>query len=127
MLRTVLRAHRPLVKQRITFLHLRTISTHEAFSYTSGRWIVDEPARLAERYQHFNIEALKAVAASAGQAASVVAMSKFGVEGVYSKSFLMTLDTGHEVVANVPNPLYGPTHPLLASEVATMEYARGRL
>ncbi|KAG8705878.1 Phosphotransferase enzyme [Ceratobasidium sp. 395] len=107
--------------------NVRAISTHEAFSYTSGRWIVDEPARLAERYQPFNIEALKAATATVGQATSVVNMSKFGMEGAHSKSFLMTLNTGRELITNVANPLYGPTYPILASEVATMEYARDRL
>ncbi|KAG8759213.1 Phosphotransferase enzyme [Ceratobasidium sp. 428] len=54
-------------------------------------------------------------------------MSKFGMEGAHSKSFLMTLNTGRELVANIVNPLYGPAYPIFASEVATMEYARDRL
>ncbi|KAG8720413.1 Phosphotransferase enzyme [Ceratobasidium sp. 395] len=118
----------PLLTLRKPLLrNIRAISTHEAFSYTSGRWIVDEPARLAERYQPFNIEALKAATATVGQATSVVNMSKFGMEGAHSKSSLMTLDTGRELVANIANSLCGPTYPILASEVATMEYARNRL
>ncbi|KAF8606918.1 phosphotransferase family protein [Ceratobasidium sp. AG-I] len=102
------------------------ISTHEAFAYTSGRWIVDEPARLAERYQEFDIDALKVAAANAAGANSTVNMSKIG-EGTFNKVFLMTLDTGGEVVARIPNSLYGPPHPILASEIATMSYVRDRL
>ncbi|KAG8683165.1 Phosphotransferase enzyme [Ceratobasidium sp. 394] len=126
MFRTLFRTSR-LVQQTPSLRCSRTISTHEAFSYTFGRWIIDEPARLAERYQPFDIEALKTTTATAGQATSVVNMSKFGVAGSYSKTFLMTLNTGRELIAHIPNPLYGPTHPILASEVATMEYARDRL
>ncbi|KAG8738390.1 Phosphotransferase enzyme [Ceratobasidium sp. 414] len=126
MFRTLFKTSR-LVQQTSSLRCARTISTHEAFSYTSGRWIIDEPARLAERYQPFNIEALKTATATVGQATSVVKMSKFGVEGAYSKTFLMTLNTGRELIARIPNPLYGPTHPILTSEVATMEYARDRL
>ncbi|KAE8352381.1 kinase-like domain-containing protein [Aspergillus coremiiformis] len=45
-------------------------------------------------------------------------------EGQYNKTFLLTFDNGSEVVAKLPNPNAGPKILTIASEVATMDYAR---
>ena len=46
------------------------------------------------------------------------------VEGQYNKAFIMTMDTGHECVARIPNPNAGPIFYLTASEVATRHFVR---
>lgn len=43
-------------------------------------------------------------------------------EGLHNKAFLLTLDTGEEVFAKLPNPNAGPSRYLTASEVATREF-----
>ncbi|EFE31294.1 uncharacterized protein ARB_01916 [Trichophyton benhamiae CBS 112371] len=45
-------------------------------------------------------------------------------EGLHNKAFLLTLDTGDEVFAKLPNPNAGPSRYLTASEVATREFLR---
>jgi hypothetical protein len=48
-------------------------------------------------------------------------------EGTFNKVYLMTLDTGCEIIARIPNPNAGPPDLVTASEVATMTFARERL
>lgn len=48
-------------------------------------------------------------------------------EGTFNKVFLVTLDTGDEIIARIPNPNAEPLSLVTASEVATMAFARDRL
>lgn len=46
--------------------------------------------------------------------------------GAYNRVFLLTMDTGAEVIAKLPFPNSGPPRLTTASEVATMDYLRSR-
>ena len=43
-------------------------------------------------------------------------------DGMYNKSFLLTMDDGRQVVGKVPNLNAGRPHFTTASEVATMDF-----
>jgi hypothetical protein len=44
------------------------------------------------------------------------------VEGQYNKALVLTMSTGQEIVARLPNPNAGPTFYTTASEVATRQF-----
>ena len=91
------------------------------FRYTSGRWLWDEEKQLQERYQKFNVEQLKHIAADSIGAKSCVSMAKVG-EGGYNKVFKLVMDNGSVAIARIPCPNAGPEFKTTASEVATMEF-----
>ncbi|KZT25834.1 phosphotransferase family protein [Neolentinus lepideus HHB14362 ss-1] len=93
------------------------------YRYTSGRWIHDEPKQLALRYCRFNVNGLKHVAASAGNARNVTRMVKLA-EGAYNKVFLISLDNSKDIIARIKTPHAGPPHLVTASEVATIQFVR---
>ncbi|KAF9523130.1 hypothetical protein CPB83DRAFT_871741 [Crepidotus variabilis] len=103
--------------------HSTDTSHEEFFRHTTYRFLHREQEELSRRYLSFNVDGLKAAAARAGGATSVVAMRKF-TEGEFNKAFLMTLDNGKEVVGRLPLPKAGPSQLVVANEVATMDFAR---
>jgi hypothetical protein len=64
---------------------------------------------------------LSRVAASSIGANSCIAVEKFP-DGMYNKTFLLSMDDGQEVIAKVPNPNSGAPYFTTASEVATMDF-----
>ena len=48
-------------------------------------------------------------------------------EGSFNKVFLLTMDTGEQMIARIPHPNAGPAYYTTASEVATMHYLRTKL
>jgi len=48
-------------------------------------------------------------------------------EGSFNKVFLLTMNTGEQIVARIPHPNAGPACYTTASEVATMHYLRTKL
>jgi hypothetical protein len=44
------------------------------------------------------------------------------VEGQYNKALVLTMSTGQEIVARLPNPNAGPAFYTTASEVATRQF-----
>ncbi|CAI7641051.1 unnamed protein product [Penicillium discolor] len=62
------------------------------------------------------------VAADSVGAAECISVTKYP-DGMFNKTFLMTMEDGREVVAKVPNPNAGILHFTTASEVATMDFA----
>lgn len=96
------------------------------YCYTSGRFLYDEDVHLKERYKKFSVQALKEAATKAISASSCTSMTKL-TEGHYNRIFLLTMDTGKQVIARIPYPCAGPAHYTTASEVATMHYLRTRL
>ncbi|KAI2038307.1 Phosphotransferase enzyme [Ophidiomyces ophidiicola] len=100
-------------------------SDHTFFKYTSGRWLWDEANQLRKRYQPFNVQQLKDIAASSVNAATCTQMVKLP-EGAYNKAFLLTMDNGVQIVARIPNP-YLPPRIATASEVATLDFLRNEL
>lgn len=108
----------------------------------------NESENLAIRYRKFNIPALvDAVVHAAGNGArsckilfprprkaavdsrpnlSMILGVKLlkCTEGQYNKAFLMSMDSGAEVLAKIPNPNAGPAFYTTASEVATRQFVR---
>ena len=99
--------------------------TSELFNYTSGRWIYNEPQRLAERQLTFNIFQLNRIAAeSVGHSDSGVSSTKKLAEGGFNRAFEITMRNGAQVVARLPYPLPKPKHYATASEAATVDFLR---
>jgi len=93
----------------------------ELFTYTSGRYLYNEKLRLAERHVHFDVPALKDIAADCVRRRSVTRMEKLA-EGGFSRVFLLTMDDGFEVIAKLPYSLTVPKHFTTESEVATLDF-----
>ncbi len=81
----------------------------EPFTYTSGRYLYNEELRLAERHVHFDVPALKDIAADCVGRRSVTRMEKLA-EGGFCRVFLLTMDDGFGVIAKLPYPLTVPKH-----------------
>src|SRR5208282_997664 len=96
------------------------------YKYTSGRFLFDEDVQLRQRYKKFSVPALKDVAAKAVSASSCQSITKPS-EGWSNKVFLLTMDTGKQIIARIPHPQAGSAHYTTASEVATMHYLRKKL
>ncbi|KAL1743844.1 kinase-like domain-containing protein [Schizophyllum fasciatum] len=91
------------------------------FGYTSGRWLYNEHHQLKQRYTPFNVPALRArIAQVCGS--EVAEWNK--KEGVFNKSFVVTLRDGRQVAVRVKNPIAGPVHYTTASEVAIKDFCR---
>ncbi|KAF2750959.1 kinase-like protein [Sporormia fimetaria CBS 119925] len=103
-----------------------TTSNHrELFEYTSGRWIYNEPQRLAERRLPFNVEELKKAAAkSMNKPTSDIESFRKVAEGGFNRVFGITLKDGSSILARLPYPATLPRRLAVASEVATMNFVR---
>ncbi|KAJ0422842.1 kinase-like domain-containing protein [Aspergillus carlsbadensis] len=100
-------------------------STDELFKYTSGRWIYNEPLRLAERYLEFNVPALQqAIATATGHSTSDIASFFKMSEGGFNRLFQATFSDGKNVIARIPYSSTRPEHYAVASEAATLDYLR---
>ncbi|KAG6063444.1 hypothetical protein E4U32_001239 [Claviceps aff. humidiphila group G2b] len=92
----------------------------ELFSFTSGRFVENEEHELAQRYREFDFNELARRAARAVQADRCLSIEKFP-DGLI---LLLTMDNGKEVMAKIPNLNFPRPHLTIASEVATMKFAR---
>lgn len=81
----------------------------------------DEPLQMAIRHVTFNIDELARTAARAVGAAQCVGIEKCP-DGLYNKSYILTMNDGRQVIGKVPNPNAGKPHFTTASEVATMDF-----
>lgn len=99
----------------------------ELFNYTTGRFLVNDALRLRERRRVFDVPGLFRIIARAlnCKTEEIVGFRKLG-EGGFNRTFLITLDTGFQLVARIPYPLLVPKAYALASEVATMDFLRSR-
>lgn len=88
---------------------------------------VNEALRLRERRRVFNIPGLFKIIADAlfRKPEEIVGFRKLG-EGGLNRTFLVTFDTGPEIVARIPYPLLTPKTYTLASEAATMNFLRSK-
>lgn len=93
----------------------------DLFSFTRGRFVLDEADQIASRHIRFNMNELARIAAESVGAKVCVAVEKCP-DGMYNKSFVLAMDNGQEVIAKVPNPNAGISHLTTASEVATMDF-----
>lgn len=93
----------------------------QLYKYTGGRWLWNEKEQFARRYVEFDLSGLAHVSTQALGACDCVSVTKLP-EGNFSKTFLVTMDDGRELVAKLPNPNAGRPHLTTASEAATMDY-----
>ncbi|KAF8326749.1 hypothetical protein F5887DRAFT_899563, partial [Amanita rubescens] len=102
-------------------VHLR----HDLFDYTSGRWIINDVLRHAERRRVFNVDGLRRLAAQSVDRSpdDIVDLKKFA-EGGFNRTFLITMSGGFKMVARIPYPATIPKYFAVASEVATMALLR---
>ncbi|KAJ2913700.1 hypothetical protein MD484_g6711, partial [Candolleomyces efflorescens] len=97
----------------------------ETFNYTTGRFLVNETYHLSQRRRVFDIPGLFEIIAKATNCKTeqITSFRKLG-EGGLNRIFLVTLDTGFQLVARIPYPLLIPKAYAIASEVATMDLLR---
>ncbi|PPQ92084.1 hypothetical protein CVT25_008265 [Psilocybe cyanescens] len=97
----------------------------ELFNYSSGRWLVNNDLRLAERRREFDVNELCRLAAqSVDRSFQDIDTFVKLAEGGFNRSFLITMHDGFEMVARIPYPVTVPKYYALASEVATMRFLR---
>ncbi|KAJ0423313.1 kinase-like domain-containing protein [Aspergillus carlsbadensis] len=99
----------------------------ELYKYQRYRWLSGEPEKLASRYHEFRLPALleaavKVTNRGAAEFAGVKVLKC--VEGQHNKAFILTMNTGQDIVARIPNPNTGPKYYTVASEVATRHFLR---
>ncbi|KDR80936.1 hypothetical protein GALMADRAFT_153330 [Galerina marginata CBS 339.88] len=100
-------------------------SPEDLFNYTSGRWLVNNDLRLAERRHEFNVDELCRLAAqSVGRTSQDIHTFVKLAEGGFNRTFLITMHDGFEMVARIPYPVTVPKFYTIASEVATMRFLR---
>ncbi|KAL4876129.1 kinase-like domain-containing protein [Aspergillus karnatakaensis] len=95
----------------------------ELYTYQRYRWLY--PEKLASRYREFRLPALieAALKVTNNGAAECVKVLKC-LEGQYNKAFILSMSTGQDIVARIPNPNAGPKFYTIASEVATRHFLR---
>ncbi|KAJ7641631.1 protein kinase subdomain-containing protein PKL CAK Fmp29 [Roridomyces roridus] len=102
--------------------HLRN---QDLFEYTSGRWLVNESLRLAERKVVFDVAELGRLAAqSVNRSPDDVAYMEKLAEGDYNREILITMRDGFKMVAHIPYKCTIPRYFGVASEAATMAFLR---
>ncbi|KAJ7768380.1 protein kinase subdomain-containing protein PKL/CAK/Fmp29 [Mycena metata] len=100
-------------------------SPDDLFNYSSGRWLVNNDLRLAERRLEFDVDELCRLAAqSVGRSFEDVDKIVKLAEGGFNRTFLITTRDGFEIVARIPYPVTVPKFYATASEVATMCFLR---
>lgn len=98
----------------------------EFFHFTKGRFICNEAFEMSQRHVRFDMNELSRIAAKAAGFECCARVEKYP-DGLYNKTFLFTMQDGTEVVGKVPNYNAGRPHCTIASEVATMDFARNVL
>ena len=93
----------------------------EFFTFTRGRFVVDEKDQMERRHIRFDMNELAVIAARSVGSRGCVSIQKCP-DGMYNKCFVLEMDDGQEVIAKVPNPNAGVSHLTIASEVATMGF-----
>lgn len=85
----------------------------------------NDTLRHAERKRQFNVSEFKRLAASSinRSAEEVSRLEKLG-EGGFSRTFLITMHDGFQLVGRIPYFSTEPKHLVVASEVATMRFLR---
>ncbi|KAF2733756.1 hypothetical protein EJ04DRAFT_605135 [Polyplosphaeria fusca] len=100
-------------------------TNRELFEYTSGRWIYNEPRRLAERRLAFNVdELMKAAAKSVNRRISDIKSFRKFAEGGFNRVFDISIKDGSCILARLPYPSTLPRRLAVASEVATLDFVR---
>jgi hypothetical protein len=122
-------------------------NNRELFEYTSGSWMYvpflcfyrfflltgspifsyNEPRRLAERRLPFNVDELKKAAAEAVKMSTSDIKSCLKIaEGGFNRVFEISLKDRSSILARLPYPSTLPRRLAVASEVATLAFARAQ-
>lgn len=97
------------------------------FSYTSGRFLFNEAARLRERHVKFKVAALLLAAeACVGKNHGRAARIRKLAEGGFNRVFIVTFEDSHELIAKIPYHIAQPEFYATASEAATLTFLRGK-
>ncbi|KAJ7646466.1 protein kinase subdomain-containing protein PKL CAK Fmp29 [Roridomyces roridus] len=111
--------------------HRRSLGTvpadtrHNLFEYTSGRWIMNNDLRIAERKRVFNADGLRQLAAQfVNRSADEVLDLEKNDETDRNQSFLITMRDGFQMVARIPYDYTPAKYHSVASEAATMAFLR---
>ncbi|KAJ7731138.1 protein kinase subdomain-containing protein PKL/CAK/Fmp29 [Mycena maculata] len=100
-------------------------SPDDLFNYSSGRSLVNNDLRLAERRREFDVDELCRLAAqSVGRSFQDIDTFVKLAEGGFNRTFLITMHGGFEMVARIPYPVTVPKFYAVASEVATIRFLR---
>ncbi|RPD54300.1 protein kinase subdomain-containing protein PKL/CAK/Fmp29 [Lentinus tigrinus ALCF2SS1-7] len=100
-----------------------TPSDNDLFEYTSGRWLVNDNLRHAERRRVFNVDALRRLAAeSVNRSPDDIESLRKLAEGGFNRVFLITMRDGFRMVARIPYPSTVPKYFAVASEAATLAF-----
>ncbi|KAL4916390.1 hypothetical protein BDW62DRAFT_202719 [Aspergillus aurantiobrunneus] len=91
------------------------------YSYTSGCYLYNEKARLAERNVELKIQALKVIAVTSVGRGNVNRIKKL-VEGGLNRVFLLALNDGFQVIAKIPYHSTVPKTLTTESAVATLAF-----
>ncbi|EGO24917.1 hypothetical protein SERLADRAFT_449647 [Serpula lacrymans var. lacrymans S7.9] len=98
---------------------------NDLFNYSSGRWLVNNDLRLAERRREFDVNELcRRAAQSVGRTSQDIDTFVKLAEGGFNRTFLITMHGGFEMVARIPYPVTVSKLYAIASEVATMRFLR---
>ncbi|KAL3475579.1 serine/threonine protein kinase [Aspergillus californicus] len=95
------------------------------FSYSSGRFLYNEQARLRERYVKFDVSALEQVITKYvghGDVESIVKLA----EGGFNRVLSVTMEDGFRAVVKIPYWISVPKTYATASEVATLKFLRSK-
>lgn len=93
------------------------------FKFTRARFVCNEAHEMAERRVKFDLRQLAFEAQDAIKSGPCISVEKYP-DGMFNKSYLLTMERGQKVVAKVPNPNAQSPQLTMASEVATMEFVR---
>ncbi|RPD53323.1 protein kinase subdomain-containing protein PKL CAK Fmp29 [Lentinus tigrinus ALCF2SS1-7] len=98
---------------------------NDLFEYTSGRWLVNDKLRHAERRRHFNVDALRRLAAqSVNRKPDDIESLRKLAEGGFNRVFLITMRDGFRMIARIPYSNTVPKYFAVASETATLAFLR---
>jgi hypothetical protein len=100
--------------------------TEDFYRYTRARFVQNEAAEMAARQVRFDVTELANAAVRSVGATSCVSVEKLP-DGMHNRALLLTMNTGEQLVAKIPNRNAGEPHFTTASEVATMEFMRTQL
>lgn len=101
------------------------ISADSLFSYSSGRFLYNEEARLRERQVQFDVAALENVVAKRVGHGKVKSIVKFS-EGGFNRVFLATMEDDFKAIIKIPYWISVPKTYTTASEVATLTFLRSK-
>ncbi len=74
------------------------------FTFTRGRFVVEEAKQMQARTVRFDMNELARIAAKSVGAGRCVHVEKCP-DGMYSKAYIFRMDDGREVIGKVPTPM----------------------